>query len=335
MLLKTTVWNCHLCRFGIFWRRVDDGNSVIAMISRVHKVVFQVFATCVDSHLRAKRRSVKLRTPRVAPCCQQVDSGAPVGLKDVFSWSTCVAWMTAGSPDTPGEVAYRGFSNVIGCLPASIAKLSSCSRMLENMLLAFVVKVKRFWRCFVPLFPKQQAFNFIKSTFYCERATLKTTEHTDVPSAWPCQWMTLQCVTVPDPRCHRSETSPRFQCRPTSPGCWGWTGTRDLCWMGKPQFCLEDLFIHREKKTVFLPGQFGHGRDERPGTLVVEEHANRQRPCDEDDDGCQKDGHGWKSGGQMSNITCLWKESVSKAQVINISPSNSILLTSCLLLGFF
>lgn len=44
--------------------------------------------------------------------------------------STCVAWMTAGSPDTPGAVAYNGFSNVIGCLPASMAKLSSCGDII-------------------------------------------------------------------------------------------------------------------------------------------------------------------------------------------------------------
>lgn len=43
---------------------------------------------------------------------------------------------------------------------------------------------------------------------------------------------------------------------------------------------------------AFLPGQFGHGRDERTGTFVVEEHADRQRPRDEDDDGGQEDGHG-------------------------------------------
>lgn len=49
------------------------------------------------------------------------------------------------------------------------------------------------------------------------------------------------------------------------------------------------LFIARG---AFLPGQFGHGGDERAGTFVVEEHADRQRPRDEDDDGCQEDGHG-------------------------------------------
>lgn len=38
--------------------------------------------------------------------------------------STCVAWMTAGSPDGPADVEYRGFSNVIGCCPA-LVKFSS------------------------------------------------------------------------------------------------------------------------------------------------------------------------------------------------------------------
>lgn len=52
-------------------------------------------------------------------------------------------------------------------------------------------------------------------------------------------------------------------------------------------------FIGEEKNShgAFLPGQLGHGRDERPGTFVVEEDADRQRPRDEDDDGCQEDGH--------------------------------------------
>lgn len=49
---------------------------------------------------------------------------------DSCTLSTCVAWMTAGSPDTPGAVAYNGFSNVIGCLPASMAKLSSCGDII-------------------------------------------------------------------------------------------------------------------------------------------------------------------------------------------------------------
>ena len=48
----------------------------------------------------------------------------------------------------------------------------------------------------------------------------------DSPSAWLCQWMTLQCVMVRGRHYHLSETSPRFPCRRTSPGCWGWTNTK-------------------------------------------------------------------------------------------------------------
>lgn len=47
----------------------------------------------------------------------------------------------------------------------------------------------------------------------------------------------------------------------------------------------------KKRLGAFLPGQFGHGRDERPSTLVVEEHADYQRPRDENDDGGQEDGH--------------------------------------------
>lgn len=54
-VVDTPTQETHLRRFGVDRRRVNNADSVISMIRRVHKVVLQMFTARVNSHLVRKQ----------------------------------------------------------------------------------------------------------------------------------------------------------------------------------------------------------------------------------------------------------------------------------------
>lgn len=130
----------HRQRLAADRRCAHIGDSLIPCVGGVHKIVLQMFTTRIDSHLLNhnllnsiillfnKRVWLKIQHAIAEYTCRCYIHN----VRKNDTWlATCVAWITAGSPDAAGAVAYNGFSNVIGCLPPSMAKLSSCGEMID------------------------------------------------------------------------------------------------------------------------------------------------------------------------------------------------------------